>query len=331
MFDIRSEINAIVNDFHKDNHLSGAILLTQEREVLYEKAYGQADVQFGVDNTLETKFFVASVTKMFIAAAVLKLHEEGILNLHAHPGSYLDQLQHVHRGITLHHLLSHTSGLHDIYAVPDLRYEMSKLNHGKGDFLAYLSKQEQRFNPGERWGYSSTGFIMLGYMLEKVAGKSFEALLDEMFFKPLSMKDTGLHNPRQIIKKRAYGYTIDNGECRNAEDDKLAEIEAPGELYSTVKDLQLWCEAIDDGSILSQASRELMFNSYASVDFDPRLNYGYGWFLGNDYRWIPGGSPGYKADIWQFPERKRSLIMLWNFEKVNAYALFERMRNCIAR
>ncbi|MDQ0888768.1 CubicO group peptidase (beta-lactamase class C family) [Paenibacillus sp. V4I9] len=329
MVNVWDEINKIVENYKIENHLSGTLLVSQDGKVLFEKAYGKANMQFGVENTLEMKFFIASVTKMFIAAAAIKLHEESSINLHAHPGIYIDTLKHLHHKITLHHLISHTSGLYDIYAIPNIRYEMSKLNNEKGDFLNYLSNQEQLFVPGVGWKYNSTGFIIMGYILEAVTGKTFETLLNEIFFNPLNMNSTGLHNPRQIVVNRAYGYTIESGEFRNADYDKLVEIEAPGELYSTVRDLNIWCEAILNETILSGDSRDIMFTPYASVDFDPKFKYGYGWFLGENFRWIPGGSPGYKADVWQFPEKKVNIIMLWNYEKVNSYVLFERIRDLL--
>lgn len=329
MDEVRNEIESIVDNYNRENYLSGTILISQDNNVLFEKAYGKANMQLDIGNTLETKYFIASVTKMFIAAAAVKIHEDGIINLHERPGTYIENLRHLHPNITLHHLITHTSGLHDIYAVPNIRYEMNKLNNENGDFLSYLCNQEQLFIPGEQWRYSSTGFILMGYILEKVTGKSFQNLLDELFFQPLKMTGTGLNNPRKIIFNRAYGHTIENEEYKNADNDKLADIDAPGELYSTVKDLNIWCRAILNGSIISKEAGQMIFKAYASVDFDPNLKYGYGWFLGNNFRWIPGGSPGFKADIWQFPDQKISVIMLWNFEKVDSYKLFDKIKNAL--
>ncbi len=179
---IETRIESIINNYHEEKGLSGTILVSKNYNVLFEKAYGDASIQLGVPNKLETKYHIASVTKMFIAAAALKLHGKGKINLDHHPSTYLSELDGLHPKITIHHMLSHTSGLFDIYDIPNLRHEVSKLCHENGDFLRYLGNQEQLFTPGEQWKYSSTGFLLIAYILEKVTGKSFEMVLKEMFF-----------------------------------------------------------------------------------------------------------------------------------------------------
>jgi CubicO group peptidase (beta-lactamase class C family) len=320
----------IINQFHEEKRLSGTILISKNNNIIFEQAYGDASIQLGVPNKLDTKFHIASVTKMFIAAAALKLYSEGKLNLDHHPSTYLSELNNLHPNITIHHLLSHTSGLFDIYAVPDLRHEVSKLVHENGDFLKYLGKQEQLFNPGEQWKYSSTGFLLVAYIVEKVMGTAFEMVLQEMFFEPLGMNDTGQDNPRLININRAYGHTIVDGEYRNAKNDKLADlVHAPGELYSTVGDLNIWCNSIIKGEILSEELSNKMFTPHASVDFDPGLKYGYGWFLSGERRLIGGGTPGFRSEVFQYPEHKINVIMLWNNEKINSHELFWRINDSL--
>ncbi len=259
------------------------------------------------------------------------LREKGLIDFRERPGTYLKELQHLDPEITLHHLLTHTSGLHDIYAVPNLRFEMSRLKLENGDFLAYLSHQKQMFRPGEKWRYSSTGFILMGYIMEKVTGLSFGEMLDRLFFAPLNMLDTGLDDPRKINPGRAYGHTMENGEYVNADNDKLSGVDAPGELYSTVGDLHKWCDALLNGVILSQEALQAMFTPYAEVDFDQALKYGYGWFLGHRFRLIGGGTPGFRSEIWQYPDEKVNVIMLWNDEKVDSHRLFRAIKPLIVK
>ncbi|WLD94331.1 serine hydrolase [Alkalihalobacillus sp. AL-G] len=319
------KLEEMMSLFEREQYLSGAVLITKNKEVLFEKAYGKASIQLDVPNTIDTKFHIASVTKMFIAAAALKLEEQGLLKLSEQPGTYIDELQILHPAMTLQHLLTHTSGLHDIYSVPNLRFEMKILQVEEGDFLTYLCGQQQLFEPGEKWEYSSTGFILMGYIMEKVTGLSYEELLDQFFFSPLGMKDTGLDNPNIINPGRAYGHSFEDGKYINTDNDKLSEIDAPGELFSTVKDLNKWCEALTDGSLLSQQSMQKMFMPYAAISFNPKLKYGLGWFLGENFRSIGGGTPGFKSEIWHFPEEKLFVTMLWNYEKVNSFELFEKV------
>lgn len=326
---IAEEIEAIVEQYRQEHGLSGTMLISKGDEIVFEKAFGQANMQLAVPNTLDTKFHIASVTKMFIATAALRLQEQGLLNFSQQPGHYVPAMHRLHPAITLHHLISHTSGLHDIYAVPNLRLEMSRLKVEGGDFLTYLVNQEQLFEPGDKWKYNSTGFILMGYIMEAVTGLTFGELMANLFFTPLDMRQTGLDQPRTINSGRAYGHTIEKGIYVNADNDKLCEVDAPGELYSSARDLNTWCRALMDGRLLAQSSMKAMFKGYVAVDFDPSMMYGYGWFLGDRFRLIGGGTPGFRSEVWHYPENKVNVIMLWNDEKVDSHKLFRRIRPLI--
>ncbi|MEI0735517.1 serine hydrolase domain-containing protein [Paenibacillus sp. JTLBN-2024] len=279
-------IEEIIEHYGREHLLSGNVFISKEGKEIFSQSYGQASMQLNVPNGIDTKFHIASVTKMFIAAATLKLYEQGRIDLDQHPGTYVEKFKGLHPDITIHHLLSHSSGLKDIYAVPDLRLEMSRWKAENRDFIDYLLQLEQQFRPGERWAYSSTGFIMLGYILEALTGMRYEEVLDAWFFSPLQMRSTGLDHPRHINPGRAYGHTLENGTLRNADNDKLSDVDAPGELFSTVRDLDRWCEALFSGELLKQETMERMFTPYYATSFDPDLGYGYGWFLRPDVRLI---------------------------------------------
>src|SRR5690348_5659819 len=158
---------ARLEDAHR---FSGAILIAQDCETVFEQAYGFASRQIGVPNTVATKFHIASVTKMFIAMATLILAEQGRLALHERPGTYAPELSALDKEITLHHLLSHTSGLPEIYNLPNLRFAMQRLKAEQGNLLAYLVGLPLLFRPGEGWSYSSSGFILLAHVMETVTG-----------------------------------------------------------------------------------------------------------------------------------------------------------------
>ncbi len=144
------------------------------------------------------------------------------------------------------------------------------------------------------------------------------------------MSDTGQDNPRLININRAYGHTIVEGEYQNAENDKLAAlVQVPGELYSTVNDLNKWCNAILKEDVLDEELLYKMFSPHATVDFEPGLKYGYGWFLNGDHRFIVGGTPGFRSDVFQHPKHKINIIMLWNNEKINSHELFGRINDSL--
>jgi CubicO group peptidase (beta-lactamase class C family) len=312
----KKELALVFEQLEKEQSFSGAILVSQDGEVLFEKAYGFASRQLNVPNVLETKFHIASVTKMFIAMAALILSEQGLISLHEKPAAYVPELAALDKGITLHHLLSHTSGLQDIYDVPHLRFEMSKLKNEQGDLLSYLVKLPQVFRPGEGWSYSSTGYILMGYLMEKVTGLSFAELMKRYVLTPLSMTNSGLDLPRRVNAGRAYGHVVEHGQLVNADNDKLSAFEeAPGELYSTVRDLKKWCDTMFDCPLVSPQTLTLMFTPYGQVS--PSLQYGYGWFLAPRFRMHGGGTPGFISRIRQYPEQKVSIIVLFNSDHMN--------------
>jgi CubicO group peptidase (beta-lactamase class C family) len=310
------ELEAVFDRLDQEQHFSGAVLVAQAGDVLFENAYGMASRQLNVPNTLETKFHIASVTKMFIAMAALILSEQGLLDLRERPAAYLPELAALDPDITLHHLLSHTSGLEEIYDVPNLPYEMSKLRNEQGSLLSYLVKLPQLFRPGEGWRYSTTGFILMGYLMQNVTGLPFAGLMQRYVLAPLSMTNTGPDHPRRINPGRAYGHTVEDGQVINADNDRLSEFEdAPGEFYSTVHDLRKWCDAMFACPLVAPQTLQLMFTPYGQVD--PLLHYGYGWFLAPRCRWHGGGTPGFVSRVRQYPDQRVSMILLFNFDQVS--------------
>ncbi|HLK25059.1 MAG TPA: serine hydrolase domain-containing protein, partial [Caulobacteraceae bacterium] len=327
--DLAGRIAALIDADPARANLSGAIRISRDGVVLFERAYGQASVQLGVANALSTRFAIASVTKAFIAAVVLRLADEGLLALDQHPGAYLAELARLDRRITLHHLLTHTAGVADVYGVPDLRLKMAKLKAEGGRLLDYLAALPPPHAPGQRWSYSSTGFLLLAYLAEAAGGQPFAQLLNERLLDPLGLADTGPDDPVLVNPGRASGHAMSAGAWRNASNDALAEIEGPRELYSTVGDLDRWCGAILSGEALSQAAAALSFSPHAHVgpgsDFDPTLAYGYGWFLGPDYRFVGGVTAGFRAAVWQHPAERLNVLMLWNNEPINSHRLWRSL------
>jgi len=257
---IKNELALLFEQLEKEHSLSGTVLISQGGEVVFEKAYGFASRQLNVPNTLDTKFHIASMTKMFIAMAALTLSEQGRISLRERPAAYVHEMAALDRDITLHHLLSHTSGLQDVYGVPDLLFEMHRIKKERGDLLSYLVRQPQLFRPGEGWSYSSTGFILMGYLMERVTGLAFAELMKHYVLDPLSLTNTGVDNPRIINPGRAYGHAVEEGRLVNAENDRLSMFEeAPGELYSTVQDLKRWGDAMFDCPLVTPQTLQLMF------------------------------------------------------------------------
>jgi CubicO group peptidase (beta-lactamase class C family) len=318
---VRKEaLASALEQLEREHRFSGAILVSEDGTVIFEHAYGFASRQLNVPNTLDTKFHLASTTKMFIAMAALVLSERGMLSLQERPAAYVPELASLDPGITVHHLFSHTAGLQEIFNVPNLRFEACRVKHEQGVLLPYLVALPPLFRPGDGWSYSSTGYILMGYVMEKAAGESFADALRHYVLGPLSMLNTGVDVPRGINPGRAYGHTVEDGQPVNADDDELSLFEeAPGELYSTVRDLKLWCDAMFNCPLVSPSTLQSMFTPHARVD--AARQYGYGWYLTPRFRMHGGETPGFRALIRQYPERRLSAILLFNSDHVQPWSI----------
>lgn len=327
---IAEHLEAAIDAYRGRATLSGAVRISRDGHVLFERAYGAASLQLSVANTLESRFHIASMTKIFIAAAVVRLSEEGRLSLQDHPSIYVPELSQLDPGVTLHLLLCHTAGLADVYDVPNLRSEISALAVHKRRLLDYLAALPSAHPPGACWRYSSTGFLLLAYVVEQAAGAPFAQVMTDLFFSPLGLASTGTDDPLQVNPGRATGHIAKSTGWRHAPNDALAEIEGPKEFYSTVGDLDRWATALQRGEILSQTGMALSFTPYATVgpgfDFEPNLRYGYGWFLGDRFRWTGGMTGGFRSAMWQYAQERLNVVMLWNNERTDSHGLFAVLR-----
>jgi CubicO group peptidase (beta-lactamase class C family) len=171
----------------------------------------------------------------------------------------------------------------------------------------------------------------MGYLMEKVTGLSFDALMKRHVLTPLGMTNTGLDLPRRINPGRAYGHTLANGEVVHAENDRLSIFEeAPGELYSTVQDLNKWCNAMFDCPLLSPQTLQLMFTPHGQgTAWGRSWQYGYGWFLASGFRMHGGGTPGFSSLIRQYPAQKVSIIVLLNSDHMEPYTIVKAVEPLI--
>jgi len=323
----KAELARLIEQSEREHQFSGAVLVVQDGEVLFERAYGFASNQLGVANSLDTKFHIASLSKMFIAMAAMILTERGQLKLDQKPSAYLSELSTLDDGITLHHLLSHTSGIHDVYEVPDLRFEMQRLKHEQGSLLTYLAKLPQDFAPGEKWSYSSSGYLLVGYIMERVTGLAYRDLMRRYVLDPLGMADTGLDNPHIVNPGRAYGHEVKDGKLFNAENDRLSDFEGPGELYSTVRDLKKWCDALFTAPLVSPQTLALTLTPY--IEAFPPYHYGYGWFVAPRFRMHGGGTEGFLSHLKQYPAQKVSVIQLFNSDHEGTQAIISAIETLI--
>ncbi len=306
--DITAKINGYMDALVKAGKFNGSILIAREKKVLTSRGYGMANFELDVPNTPQTKFRLGSITKPFTAMAIMILQERGKLSVQDSICKYLTDCPPAWQQITIHHLLSHTSGMakHDKAGVY-LKTAMMPMTVTQ--LIDGFKNKPADFKPGEKFDYNNNGYILLGYVIEKVSGQSYEVFLKENIFVPLRMMDTGYDNHDPIIKNRAAGYVrnseIVNGELYNAVYIDISQQSAAGGLYSTTGDLMRLDQALYDGKILSQKTVDTMF-TIAIGAFGPAPNYGYGWFVNKQFnhRAIshPGGVPGFTSILTRFPD-----------------------------
>jgi len=307
--DIESKVDEYINPYLKMGTFSGSVLIARKGIILLSKGYGMANYENDVPNTLQTKFRLGSVTKQFTATSIMQLQEKGLLNVDDPISKYLQDYPNGEK-ITLHHLLTHTSGIPNFTSFPEYQ-ETMMLPSPVEKTIERFKYKPLEFTPGEKFKYSNSGYILLGYIIEKVSGKSYEDYLKENIFQPLNMMDTGYDHHRPLIKHRASGYVLGTNGLVNAVYIDMSTPYAAGGLYSTVEDLYLWDQALYTEKLVSRNSLDEMFTPFKG-------GYGYGWFIikaFNRQLITHGGMVnGFYAYISRYVDDKVCIIVLSNIE-----------------
>jgi CubicO group peptidase (beta-lactamase class C family) len=286
---------------------SGSILIAKEGKVLISKGYGRANLEHDMPNTPQTRFRLASVTKQFTTMAIMILQERGKLDVEDHVSKYLPDCPKAWAGVSIRHLMTNTSGIPDFVNL--LSIEKRRLPSPLTTTIALVKDKPLEFKPGERFSYSNSGYILLGYIIEKVSGVSYESFIQANIFKPLGMGNSGYDHPELILKDRASGYFLDGDNLVNAPFLDMSRAHAAGALYSTVEDLFLWDQSLYTQKLVSNKSLEAILTPF-------RENYGYGWYITSQFKrrvvYHSGGIEGYASHIARYPDDKLSIIILSN-------------------
>lgn len=286
----------------------GAVLVARGDDILFDRAYGWANLEWRVPNTTETKFRVGSITKQFTAAAVLRLAEQGKLSLDDSLAKYVTAAPEAWRPITLRQLLNHTSGVASFTSLPDIAVLLrSPLELEKS--IARLCDLPNESAPGEKYRYSNTGYLLLGHVIQRVSGQAYAAFLREQFLQPLGLNDTDHDSDIAIVPFRAGGHTRVNGQLQHAAYINMEVPQAAGALYSTTHDMLRWTRALFGGRVLSPASLTMMIT--------PGLgNYGLGVVVrhvnGRQLIEHAGSIEGFNAHLAHYPQTGITVIVLAN-------------------
>jgi CubicO group peptidase (beta-lactamase class C family) len=283
--------------------------------VIKARGYGFANVELRVPATDSTMFQSGSVGKQFTAAAILLLVEDGKLGLDDPITKYLPEGESTWHGVTVRHLLTHTSGVPEYEesdsAPVDLRHDYSE------DSLVKLTAHlPLDFPPGTHWRYSNTGFMLLGVIIHRVSGLFYGDLLTQRVFRPLGMRTARVISEADIVANRAAGYRLVDGQIKNQEwVAPSLNTTADGALYLSVRDMVAWDRGLTEGHVLSAKSRATMW-SPARLKDDGSVDYGFGWYVApyRGHRAIghTGSWQGFKAMIQRFPDDSLTVIVLAN-------------------
>jgi len=286
---------------------SGNVLVTQKGKIIYRKAFGFANREWNIRNTIESKFRIGSITKQFTAAAILLLADNGKLSVDDKLSKYFPDFP---KGdsVTIHMLLNHTSGIKDYATLPNF-HSLQPISVSKDSVVALFKNQPYNFRPGTQWSYCNSGYFLLGLIIEKVSGQDYGSFLLQNIIGKAGLHHTAVDKTDTILVNRAMGYTKTPAGWRNA---NFASMELPysaGSIFSTVDDMYQWNKALFGNKVISAA----MFSKMTT----PYLNYyGYGLYidslLGRKSIRHNGGIAGFFNHGVYFPDEDVYIIVLSN-------------------
>jgi CubicO group peptidase (beta-lactamase class C family) len=314
------KIDAVMKLAHEYGQFNGSVLVAEHGKVIYKKGFGLANIEWNIPNQPDTKFRLGSITKQFTSMLILQLVQQGKLKLDGKITDYLpDYPKKNGDRITIHHLLTHTSGIPGYTEFPNFFRDLSRNPSTPQDFVKLFADSALLFEPGTKFSYSNSGYFLLGVIIEKITGKPYEQVLQENILTPLNMNGTGYDHSGTILNKRAAGYEKDGPRYVNAPYLDMSLPYSAGALYSTVEDLYLWDQALYTEKLLSEKTKGLLFKPYIPAF---GVGYGYGWGVGNaaighttDSVMViehGGGINGFNTLISRIPSDKDLVVLLNN-------------------
>lgn len=305
---------------------SGVVLVAAKGKSVFHKAFGYRNFETKEPNDTTAIFELASVSKQFTAAIIQLLQQEGALAYDDPMEKYLPGIPYSE--ITIRHLLTHTSGLPDYQAIMDEHWDKSKVANNN-DIIEYLIKYHpaKQFEPGEKYEYSNTGYVLLASIAEKASGRDFIEMCRAAIFQPLRMTSTNIRtlNEKKAIINFAWGHIFVKEKQRYVRADSfpssnytiwLGDRKGPGRISSTTSDLLRWDQALYTENTLTGASKHEAF-SPVRLNNDSTYHYGFGWDLGTDPKLgrvisHTGDNPGYKTIIIRFIDQNKTIVVLNN-------------------
>lgn len=314
----QSEIDRLMQRYQ--GAVPGAsLLVVRGGEALVNRGYGMSDLEHGVEAGPRTNYRLASVTKQFVAAAILLLVQDGKLGLDDPVRKWLPSLPPAADAVRVRHLLTHTSGLVDYEDLMAADYAGQISDAG---VLQLLEKEERSyFAPGSEYRYSNSGYALLALVVEQASGKAFPEFLRTRIFQPLGMHDTLAYvRGGPPVPHRAFGYSRIDGRWVRTDQSATSAVLGDGGIYSSIADLAKWDAALYDDRLLSDQSRQLAFSPHVEVTGEPYdAAYGFGWRVTGDSLWHSGETIGFRNVIVRYPRRRLTVVLLSNRNEPEPY------------
>ncbi|MFK7000306.1 serine hydrolase domain-containing protein [Flavobacterium oreochromis] len=300
---LESKIDKIIlKDFNDTNGPGGVFLVSQHGKSIYHKAFGKSNLELDTNLTTDNVFQIGSITKQFTAISILILEEQHKLNTQDPISKYITDYPNGNQ-ITIHHLLTHTSGIRDLTKIKTLK-DLSQKEMTPEMLVQFFKNERIDFNPGEKFDYNNSGYVILGFIIEKISGKSYKDFIQQNLFDKIGMTQSFYANDKQIIKKRALGYHKKETGYTNKTNISYSIPLSSGALMSTTNDMLKWQNALRDTILLSKKNNDKAFQKY-KLNNGQIIDYGYGWHIkeinGFPTREHGGSIFGYKSMAIYFP------------------------------
>lgn len=329
------KVDAFVREKMAANHIPGlSLAVVRDGNIILAKGYGMANLELNVPATEKISYSIASITKTFTALATMMLVEAGKISLEEPISKYFSDLPAAWRAVTIRQLVNHTSGIRSFTSYEKFPCPVGKdvRDYEKGDVLKEVACLPLDFEPGERWVYGDTNYYLLGMLIEKVSGKTYELFLRERIFAPLEMNDTRLISYTELIPNRADGYNFQNGSFRHAKRFEFDEFSNAG-LVSTVLDMAKLDAALYTEKLLKRATLNEMWTNakLSNGEIVPSYGLGFGLTPFRGHRRVGhsgGGGLGFAAAFTRFVDDKITVVLLTNADQENF--LISDMANEIA-
>lgn len=268
--------NAILKEFTDKAGPGGVFMVAKNGKVIYQKAYGKANLELDANLTTENIFQLGSMTKQFTAVAILMLEEQGKLNTSDTISKFIPAYPNGN-SITIHHLLTHTSGIKDFTKMKSLQ-EIAQKEMTPEMMVNFFKNEPVDFQPGEKFDYNNSGYVLLGYIIELVSGETYENFIQKYIFDKAGMTHSRYASDRQIIRQRAYGYQKRESGYVNKTIINFSVPYSSGSIMSTLSDMLKWQNALNNNLLLKAENSRKAFQQYKLNNGD-KFTYGYGWHI----------------------------------------------------